>query len=348
MKTPLSFFLFMVCLCIKTFPQRNSLNSHFKIKADTTIVNSYNSVLITEKTQFSPLSNANTLRSYNYTKALLLKVDAINGNDSTAPTSYDMGDTLITFKSVTSALNYANSVVNNGVQIGIMNTSQLSPAILSFCVIRNKIINFVSLNNTLQYIRCDSPTQFFNCKVGSYKIGFINAVSNTFAMFTLSWGSTFLIDNGGGGFYFTANNQSIFSVGESAEQVFFEADMVFDTQSFSGISVVRPSLQGGHPLRLDLDPNVVIPSNLSLNGCFIMDTAKRLHLGYSDFNQIDRNNLINANGMIQANSFRVSNLNTAPATSTDTGTTGEIRITGDYIYICVAPNNWKRATLGTW
>jgi hypothetical protein len=46
--------------------------------------------------------------------------------------------------------------------------------------------------------------------------------------------------------------------------------------------------------------------------------------------------------------YRLSALNTAPASSTDTGTTGEIRITSNYIYVCVATNTWVRSALSTW
>ncbi|GGA84791.1 hypothetical protein GCM10008015_26960 [Flavobacterium palustre] len=42
-----------------------------------------------------------------------------------------------------------------------------------------------------------------------------------------------------------------------------------------------------------------------------------------------------------------SNLDTAPTSSTDVGTTGQIRITSDYIYVCVATNTWVRTAL-TW
>jgi len=41
-------------------------------------------------------------------------------------------------------------------------------------------------------------------------------------------------------------------------------------------------------------------------------------------------------------------LNSAPSSASDTGTVGEIRFTSDYIYVCVASNTWKRATLSTW
>lgn len=50
----------------------------------------------------------------------------------------------------------------------------------------------------------------------------------------------------------------------------------------------------------------------------------------------------------KATKYYVSSLNTAPASSTDTGTTGEIRFTADYIYVCVATNTWKRTQISTW
>lgn len=37
-----------------------------------------------------------------------------------------------------------------------------------------------------------------------------------------------------------------------------------------------------------------------------------------------------------------------PASATDTGMAGEIRWDADYIYVCTAPDTWKRAPLATW
>lgn len=53
-------------------------------------------------------------------------------------------------------------------------------------------------------------------------------------------------------------------------------------------------------------------------------------------------------GTFKANKFHLNNLNTAPASSTAAGTKGDIRITADYIYVCVATNTWKRTALSTW
>lgn len=58
--------------------------------------------------------------------------------------------------------------------------------------------------------------------------------------------------------------------------------------------------------------------------------------------------LLNVNGTLRANQFYLSSLNTAPATASSTGTTGEIRIDANYIYICTATNTWKRVAIATW
>lgn len=40
--------------------------------------------------------------------------------------------------------------------------------------------------------------------------------------------------------------------------------------------------------------------------------------------------------------------NSAPAAANSTGTTGTIAWDGDYVYVCVATDTWKRANLSTW
>lgn len=53
-------------------------------------------------------------------------------------------------------------------------------------------------------------------------------------------------------------------------------------------------------------------------------------------------------GTVTSPAFKISALQTAPSSATDTGTLGEIRITSDYIYICTATNTWKRVAISTW
>ena len=57
---------------------------------------------------------------------------------------------------------------------------------------------------------------------------------------------------------------------------------------------------------------------------------------------------LDVNGTTQATQFKVSALNTAPSSASDTGTVGEIRITANYIYVCTAANTWVRAALSSW
>lgn len=53
-------------------------------------------------------------------------------------------------------------------------------------------------------------------------------------------------------------------------------------------------------------------------------------------------------GTTTAAQYKLSALNTAPSSASDTGVTGEIRITTDYIYVCIATNTWVRAALNSW
>lgn len=50
---------------------------------------------------------------------------------------------------------------------------------------------------------------------------------------------------------------------------------------------------------------------------------------------------------LKAKDFRLSALNTAPASAGATGTLGEIRIDASNIYVCTASNTWKRVAIAT-
>ena len=51
---------------------------------------------------------------------------------------------------------------------------------------------------------------------------------------------------------------------------------------------------------------------------------------------------------ITASQYKLNALNTAPASATDTGALGEIRVTATHIYVCTATNTWVRTALTTW
>lgn len=58
--------------------------------------------------------------------------------------------------------------------------------------------------------------------------------------------------------------------------------------------------------------------------------------------------IANFSTQVQAGNFKVSSIQSAPASATASGFAGEIRFTSDYIYVCVANSTWKRSALTTW
>lgn len=59
-------------------------------------------------------------------------------------------------------------------------------------------------------------------------------------------------------------------------------------------------------------------------------------------------NKLKTNANIIVTQYNVSSLNTAPSSASDTGTTGEIRVCSDGVYICIATNTWIRQLFSTW
>lgn len=53
-------------------------------------------------------------------------------------------------------------------------------------------------------------------------------------------------------------------------------------------------------------------------------------------------------GTITGTQFKLSALNTAPASAAATGTLGEIRITATHLYVCTATDTWVRVAIATW
>ena len=58
--------------------------------------------------------------------------------------------------------------------------------------------------------------------------------------------------------------------------------------------------------------------------------------------------LIAGTHAVVATQFKLSALNTAPASASATGTLGEIRIASGFIYVCVATDSWRRAAIAAW
>lgn len=56
---------------------------------------------------------------------------------------------------------------------------------------------------------------------------------------------------------------------------------------------------------------------------------------------------VSSDGKYFGSQYYLNAMNIAPASSTDTGTTGEIRYTSTYIYLCTSTNNWVRAAFSS-
>lgn len=70
--------------------------------------------------------------------------------------------------------------------------------------------------------------------------------------------------------------------------------------------------------------------------------AKSLTASDRTFNANYTFDLPDASGMLN-----VFNTSTAPSTSSSTGSTGEIRVSGGYMYICIATDSWVRSAVAT-
>lgn len=74
------------------------------------------------------------------------------------------------------------------------------------------------------------------------------------------------------------------------------------------------------------------------------------HVYGVDFTKIGSGSGVSASWVLSQLGAQIqfSALTIAPANASDTGTFGEIRIAGGYIYACTATNTWIRCALSTW
>lgn len=91
-------------------------------------------------------------------------------------------------------------------------------------------------------------------------------------------------------------------------------------------------------------------ANGGVGGTTFYDNAFIAGQGYLTVNTTANNGVdkLLVNGSTISTQYKLSALNTAPATASSTGTLGEIRIDANYIYICTATNTWKRVAIATW
>ena len=70
------------------------------------------------------------------------------------------------------------------------------------------------------------------------------------------------------------------------------------------------------------------------------------NLGVNDEMSLDADGAV-FNTAVKSPTFGVSAIETAPASATAAGVTGDIRFASDAIYVCVATNTWKKADIAT-
>lgn len=139
-----------------------------------------------------------------------------------------------------------------------------------------------------------------------------------------------------GGFLFKSNNLTLFEItpddNGNVEYNFSS------TENFIAQAQVNLTLSG--------DEGVTISSAL--------DESFLLREGSTTFLQTRVDQFTGPNSVVgaQINNLTVDRIGvtalSTPASSTATGTTGEIRVDANYIYVCTATNTWKRTQINTW
>ena len=120
----------------------------------------------------------------------------------------------------------------------------------------------------------------------------------------------------------------------------FNVGMMKSTTIVSDIDIIR----GGDAQSTFLNGNTA-GYPLILNAGTSHNSSSNVLIGTTTDDAVNK---LQINGAIKSTQFSLSALNTAPTSKSDTGILGEVRITSDYIYVCIATNTWVRSPLATW
>ena len=138
-----------------------------------------------------------------------------------------------------------------------------------------------------------------------------------------------------------------FLLGLTAESTFL-LDVNGTARVVGAVTMSQPN--GGTFLTLSRTDGA--PSNIQIqnasNRCTFAYTGLEMAFSVNGANRIFiDSSIFSVAGNFSTAQYRLAALNTAPATSTSTGTLGEIRIDAGAIYVCTATNTWVRALLTT-
>jgi len=99
-----------------------------------------------------------------------------------------------------------------------------------------------------------------------------------------------------------------------------------------------PAIQGASLAEQDL---------LTLVRVFEVDpTLKNKRITLNEFSNYLNTKYLTLSGGVLTGPLALDSA--APATATSSGNTGQITWDSGYVYVCVAPNTWKRAQLTSW
>ena len=193
-------------------------------------------------------------------------------------------------------------------------------------------------NNSRVGIGTESPATIFD-------------VNGTATIDTLTLASGSITDSGGA---ISFGNENLTTTGQISTGSIVTTDSGL-TGEFASIRVdniyINQATQSGDLIISALDFSITADRILSVD---LDDAARTLTIsGNSTLNDwFDQSVKVAASptfgGLtVDSNSIRVTTAKT-PANSADTGNEGEICWDIDYVYVCVASNNWKRFALTSW
>ena len=141
--------------------------------------------------------------------------------------------------------------------------------------------------------------------------------------------------------------------GDSLREAFIKVNENFDNMSTVGFDAGNINCQGS----LEATGNIVTTAYFVGDGTFLSnvagtydDTDVAAYLPTYSGNIADitiTGNVTIEGALISDGNVTINNVY-VPTANTDPGATGQISWDGNYIYICVAENDWKRANLAAW
>ncbi|SEE02114.1 hypothetical protein SAMN04487765_1129 [Tenacibaculum sp. MAR_2010_89] len=196
-----------------------------------------------------------------------------------------------------------------------------------------------------QLIGRNSGTGSSGILAGSYSVGSFKGSGNTSNVY----GALAYAEIEGSG---TPSIKTVLGSWSKGELANAKATIKDVFASYSDINLIGGTVTGDIALNyLDLKYDSTNQSDVSVNNLYYIkannDTLPNVS-GEAYFIKSDVELPSKLSGELEVTSYKVSALNIAPTSPSDSGNLGDIRYTSDYIYVCVANNSWKRTTLNEW